>query len=209
MPEVFSVVITADQIGSRRHGDKVPTALDQVNALPRGRGGREFARTAGDEIQGLVTDSEAAIAVIEVLIRSGDWRIGVGIGEVETPTPRDVRAATGPAFVRARAALTAARGAPGDLGVIGPGSSAQPAQAALWLLAVIWRRRTGAGWEVVAAAERGGQQQQIAQELGITPSAVSQRLRSASYAEGVAGIRLAIDLLDRARRAGDVVGVAG
>lgn len=207
--DLLPLVVTADQIGSRRRGDRVPDALAAIDPLPRGRGGREFARTAGDEIQGLLTDSTAAVAVVERLIRSGDWRIGIGVGAVERPVPRDVRAATGPAFVRARAALTAARTAPGDLALAGPTPPAEHAQAALWLLAALWRRRTAAGWEVVDAAAAGGQQQEIARSLGITASAVSQRLRSAAYAEGVAGARLAIDLLDVARRATEVVGTPG
>lgn len=181
----------------------MPAALTATNLMPRGRGGREFARTAGDEIQGLLTDSGAAVAVVETLIRLGDWRIGLGIGAVEQPVPRDVRAATGPGFVRARSALKVARGAPNDLAVIGPEPAATQVQAALWLLAALWRRRTDAGWEVAIAADAGGQQQQIARSLGVTASAVSQRLRSASYAEGVAGIHLATDLLDRARHEAD------
>ncbi len=197
---LLSVVVTADQVDSRRRGDRVPDALAGLKDIPRGSGGREFARTAGDEIQGLLTDSGAVISVLEALARLGDWRVGVGIGEVERPVARDVRAATGPAFVNARSALTAARTAPGDLALVGPEPATGRTQAALWLLHSLWRRRTPAGWEVVAAAATAGSQQEIAAQLGITASAVSQRLRSAGHAEGAAGRQLAVDLLDAARR---------
>lgn len=193
-----SVVVTADQIGSRKGGDNVPAALDALAQLRLGRSSRRFARTAGDEIQGLVTDSAAVVSVIETLTRLGGWRIGIGIGDVDRPVPRDVRAANGPAFLAARDALNTARSAPQDLRVVGPPSCAE-AEAVLWLLLSVWRRRTPAGWEACTVAADGRPQQQVAKSLGITASAVSQRLRSSGFAETQAGARLVERLLDRAR----------
>ena len=115
MPSLRSslVVLTADQVDSRSGDDAVPSALRALRALPSSGGSaRGFARTAGDEIQGMVTDADAAIRVIEELTRLGGWRIGVGVGAVVRPVPRDVRAATGDAFVAAREALVAAHSAP-------------------------------------------------------------------------------------------------
>lgn len=199
---VKAVVITADQIGSRKSVDKVPDALSALDAVPLGRGSRAFARTAGDEIQGLVTDSRAALAVIEQLTRIGGWRIGFGIGTVAQPVPEDVRAATGTAFVHAREALNAAHSAPQDLRVMADeAAAAADLEAVLWLLLATWRRRTEAGWQTALAAAAGEQQQHIAAELGITASAVSQRLRSAAHAETEAGLALAVRLLDVAREA--------
>lgn len=196
--ELKVVVITADQIGSRQDSDRVPDALAATRKLRLGDGARKFARTAGDEIQGMVTDADAAIRVIEELTRLGGWRIGVGVGAVVRPVPRDVRAATGDAFVAAREALVAAHSAPQDLRVSGDDTeAAADLEAALWLLCALWRRRTDTGWETVAAAAAGRQQQQIARSLGITPSAVSQRLRASAYPEAKAGIRLAVRLLQR------------
>lgn len=137
--------------------------------------------------------------MLETLVRLGDWRIGVGIGSVERPIPRDVRAASGPAFVAARDAVIAAETAPQDLAVVSAAGDADNLRAALWLLAAVWRRRTPAGWEAVEASASGAAQQDVAKALGVTPSAVSQRLSTAAYVEAEAGKRLATALLEQVR----------
>ncbi|WP_265446450.1 SatD family protein [Flexivirga meconopsidis] len=207
------VVITADQIGSRRGVAPVAETLEQLRPVVHGRGARAFAQQAGDEIQGLIVSSEQAIEVVETLSRVGEWRIGVGLGSVDAPVPRDVRTANGPAFVAARRALTASRSAPQDLCVDAAVSGVREVdqlQAALWLLRTLWRRRTTAGWEAVAVVRDATDQQTAAAALGITPSALSQRLRAAGREEGAAGRRLAVILLEAARsRLDDVVGADG
>lgn len=204
------LVVTADQVASRRTGDRVPQALDALRDRVGKSAVRGFARTAGDEIQGLLADSAATVRTIETLTRLGGWRIGVGVGPVDRPISGDVRAANGPAFVDARAALIAARSAPQDLRLVSSasdGSRAADAEAMLWLLVAVWRRRTSPGWAAVDAVAGGRQQQQIARDLGVTPSAVSQRLRAALYDEAAAGEAAAVRLLDRLRDGS--VGVAG
>lgn len=100
------IVLTADQVDSRRRTDAVPAALE---ALADARTLLAFERTAGDEIQGLLSGPEAAVAALAALARQRNWVIGVGIGEVEQPLPDSTRAARGGAYVAARAALEDAR----------------------------------------------------------------------------------------------------
>ncbi|TWE12801.1 hypothetical protein [Rudaeicoccus suwonensis] len=207
-----SIVITADQIGSRR-GSSPPAkvTLDLLEPLVHGAGSRKFAQQAGDEIQGLLTTSVDAVSALEVLTRVGKWRVGVGIGMVDTPVPRDVRVANGSAFVAARHALTAARGAPQDLRVEAADAPTGRAtrvadgvrdlQTALWLTRIVWRRRTDTGWQAIDAVQQSRTQQDAALALGITPSALSQRLSAAAREEGQAGSRLAAVLMDALRDA--------
>ncbi len=110
-------VVTADQRGSRRHGDLVPAALE---ALGRIRPGplRRFERTAGDEIQAVCDDPVVVVDIVLVLMRTSGWRIGVGVGPVETPLPRSGRAGRGPAFVAARTAVGAAHANIAQLAVV-------------------------------------------------------------------------------------------
>ena len=112
-------VITADQVRSVRTGDRVPAALEALTALGGSAGGvvRAFERTVGDEIQAVVSSAETVVDVVTTLTREGGWRIGIGIGPVDRPLPRSTRAATGPAFLLAREAITAARGASAQLAV--------------------------------------------------------------------------------------------
>lgn len=192
------IVITADQIGSRRVGDRVPETLAALRELPRGTAPtRSFQRTAGDEIQGLYSDPTQAVTALVELTRLSRWRIGVGVGQAVEPIPRETRAASGSAFVNARDAVNAARGGAQDLAVRadGPEQLAQRAEAALWLLLAVLRRRTEAGWEVAALLTAGKSGKQAAATLGITESAVSQRASTAAWREEERGRALAADLL--------------
>ena len=187
------VVVNADQRASRRSPDQVPAALEQLAAyemtLP-------FERTTGDEIQGLTDSPETAVAVTLRLVRSGLWRIGLGVGTVELPLPASTRAARGPAYLAAREAIErAGRVSPG-LAVRGPGS--EPAEAALWLLTALAAQRSSAGWELADLLTGGLNQAEAAARLGISASAVSQRAARAHLSEIAAGARLAADLLTAA-----------
>lgn len=178
------VVLTVDQRASRSAGDRVPDLLEALAPLP---GRLPFRRTAGDEVQGLLTEPADLPAVVERVLRSGGWRIGIGIGPVDGPLPHDVREARGPAFVHARAAVDAARQSPADLRVRAEPSAERAARAlesALWLWAGLLERRTDRGWQVVDLVDSGATYEQAAQRLGITQSAVSQRAAAAGLAEG-------------------------
>ena len=142
----------------------------------------------------------------------GGWWIGLGIGAVDLPLPEHSREASGPAFVRARAAVdrakTKATSVP--LAVAGSdeaGERIADVEALLRLLGAIVDRRTPQGWEVVdllrpAGAVDGGAppltQREIARTLGISEQAVSQRVRTTLWAEEVAAWPLATRLLQEA-----------
>jgi hypothetical protein len=67
----------------------------------------------------------------------------------------------------------------------------------LQLLAAVARRRTDAGWAAVDAVA-GRTQREAAHTLGITPQAMSQRLRTALWEEERAARPVAARLLDEA-----------
>lgn len=202
-------VVTADQRGSRRHGDLVPAALE---ALGRMRPGplRRFERTAGDEIQAVCDDPVVVVDIVLVLMRTSGWRIGVGVGPVETPLPRSGRAGRGPAFVAARTAVGAAHATVAQLAVVpATGAGGRPqgdsallhahlAQAALWLLCRVLRTRSASGWEVVDLLGSGLTQREVAARLHISASAVSQRVRRSGWAEQRQGAPLAAHHLSAA-----------
>ncbi|MFB7798832.1 hypothetical protein [Isoptericola sp. NPDC056134] len=206
------IVVTADQRGSTRGHDRVPEALAIVGSRAAGRSGvvLPFDRTVGDELQGVLAadDDGAALAVDLVLdlVRDGGWSVGIGLGAVDRPLPAASREASGPAFVRARAAVDRAkrrgRGSV-PLAVVGPDEEPRAtvsadAQALLRLLGAVVARRSAAGWEAVdtLVAQRGpAPQRASAAALGVSEQAVSQRLRAALWAEDAAARPLAARLL--------------
>lgn len=191
-------VLTADQRGSRRGADAVPGALEALNAAYGDDLLLAFDRTAGDEVQGLVDDAATVVSAVADLVRRGDWSIGVGMGTVETPLPDNVRAGRGSAFVHARAAVERAKAQPTGVAVVGDDeAAAERAETVLWLLAGLLMRRSDAGWEAVDAMAAADRQRDAAAEIGITPQAMSRRLRVAGWLEDARTRELAAWVLEQ------------
>lgn len=175
------VVLTVDQDASRHGPDQVPTALASLSSVPTRLC---FERTAGDEFQGVLDDPAAVVAALEVLLRAGEWHIGIGIGEVESPLPDHARAGRGPAYVRAREAVTTAKSSPWHVRAVGEPDAVRALESAVWLWAALLARRTPRGWEVADLVDQGLTYDEAATRIGISQSAVSQRAAAAGIAEG-------------------------
>jgi hypothetical protein len=187
-------VLTVDQRHSRRGQDRVDALLGWLADRPGVV--RGFERTAGDEVQGVMDEASAVVDLVLGLVRRGAWSIGIGAGPVDEPLPASTRAGSGPAFVLARKAVERAKSSPQLLAVEAPDADrAGSAQAALDLLASVVQRRSEPGWEAVDLISRGITQTEVAEALGITKQAVSQRLRAATWAPEVAGRDLAARML--------------
>lgn len=171
-------VVTVDQRGSRRGPDLVPELLAHYRHLPAVR---PFERTAGDEVEGVFADAAAVVEVATQLAATGEWSVGIGIDDVEHPLPSSARAGRGAAFVAAREAVESAKGRRLPLRVVGPSPWCVHAQTALCLLADLLADQSDAGREAVALVGGGLTQAQAAAELGVSPQAVSLRLRSARW----------------------------
>ena len=191
-------VLTVDQRGSRRDIDRVSDILTELHDP---RLVRPFDRTAGDEVQAVAESPAVVVDLVLELLRRERWSIGIGIGPVETPLPKQTRAGRGPAFEFARRAVERAKSSVGQIAVDGvEAAAAEDADAALTLLAVVVLRRSPQGHDAVALARTGATQAQIADELGISKQAVSQRLAAAAWRAEIAGCALAQRLLERADR---------
>jgi len=193
-------VLTLDQNSSRSRADAVPVLIDALDspALPAAPL-RPFQRTAGDEMQGVLDDPATGVEVVGRALRAGEWNIGIGIGEVESPLPDETRAGRGDAFVRARSAVERAKSDVHRLCVVaGPDDrTAEQLETALGLWAGILERRTDRGWEVHDLLAEGLSYAEVAERLGITQSAVSQRARAAGIIDERRARRLVSDLWGR------------
>jgi hypothetical protein len=175
-------VVTVDQVGSRGAADLVDPTLATLTEIPALRG---FERTAGDEFQGVLDDPAALARVVEPLLRTDAWSVGIGIGEVDEPLPATARAGRGAAYQHARGAVDAAKGTPWRVCVRASDAEAAGAlEAALWLWAALLSRRTPRGWEVADLLEGGASHAEAARSLGVSPPAISQRARAAGIVEG-------------------------
>jgi hypothetical protein len=179
-------------------GDLVPELLNTLNRRPRRTGLlRKFERTAGDEVQGVLSEARATIDVIVHLLRADTWYIGLGVGEVTLPLPRSTRAGSGDAFVYAREAVNRAKSSPNHVNEVGANAhAAEQVESVLWLMASVLRRRSDRGWAVADLLAEGLTRREIGVKLGISQSAVTQRAQAAGVAEEQRGRVLAAELLE-------------
>ena len=183
-------VITADQKASRKRGDAVPSLLEAVASWSAARDPDPFvlplARTVGDEVQGVLADPAQVVGFGLLLQRLGGWSVGIGAGPVHEPLAVSAAASSGDAFVLAREAVERARSRRVNVPLAVGGSdpqAADDAEALLQLLAVLVQRRSDAGWEVVDLLDEVDTQREVADRLGITAQAVSQRLDASLWEE--------------------------
>lgn len=190
--------LTIDQHRSRTGEDLVPALLDGLAPVPTVL---PFERTVGDEVQGLLDDADAVLAALLVVLRDGNWSVGLGIGPVETPLPDSVRAARGQALLDARAAVDRAKGA-GEVRVAVVSAShpdvAADVEAVAGLIGTLLRRRTDRQWAVVDAVDAAPTQRAAAETLGVSPQNVSQALAASAIAVERAVYPVLVRLLERA-----------
>lgn len=198
-------VLTVDQRRSRSTADRVDTALARLEHLAGTPGVRPpvrtFERTAGDEFQGVLDDAPSVVALVLDLVRQGVWHVGIGAGPVDEPLPRSTRAAHGPAFTLARAAVDAAKRSPDHVAVRGAREDvARDADGVLGLLAAAVARRSGPAWEAVDLVSGGLTVSEAAAKLEVSRQAVGQRLAAGLWPQERAARPAAARLLDEAAR---------
>ena len=222
--ETELVALIGDIVGSRdladRAGvqDRLSTCVDGLRgALPPGAVVGGPLLTAGDEVQLLLSPAgaPAAVAAMRLLddaVRPGRMTFGLGWGGLSTPLLPDSDAVDigrldGPCFHAARAALEKARDQ-GRWAATGGWPTADGGPILDGLLALLGQQR--AGWTAkqtqTVAAARGRLQKDVAEELGVQPSVVSERLKAAGFDACMAGERSAELLLAQLGSAGRELG---
>ncbi|WP_380169052.1 hypothetical protein [Jannaschia sp. R86511] len=196
-------VLTADQRGSRQGSDRVGAALQLLaRVVPRPL--RAFERTAGDELQGVLTGGDEVVAAVQALVGTGHWSVGVGVGPVEQPLPGSTRAGRGPAFAAAREAVETAKTRPHRAALVpadlpAPGAAVvADADAVLALALAVQLRWSDEAREAVALVAHGATQTDAAQTLGVTRQAVGQRLAAALWRPQAAALDVVARLLEQA-----------
>jgi hypothetical protein len=190
------VVVIGDVVGSRRSGDRsrlhdlLSTALAEVNR----RWDADLRITVGDEYQGALPSIGAATAAVlalrVALLPEHDVRHGIGRGEVRILDPR-TGVQDGPGWWAARAAIDEVHDLAGRPATRGARTAYRDAEEDEDLrpgLPVALRSALLARDELVGGLDErslsvlrglltGRTQREIAAELGLSESAVSQRVR--------------------------------
>lgn len=207
-------VMTVDQKKSRVQGDLVPDVLDDLTHLLAGERSASvaipFQRSVGDEIQGVLKDPLAVVAVTRRLIKHSNWYVGIGYGSVAEPLPQRSSEASGTAFIHARSAVEDAKVMRGAVPISvrsgaysGMSTEAKNAQAALRLMGLSWQDRSPLAWEAIDGLvddfglPSGHTQSEVAVQLGVSSAAISKRLKGAAFDEERAIYPLLVQLLDQ------------
>ncbi len=146
-----------------------------------------FTITLGDEFQGLLAQPEALpkiIWIIEEALPGVEVRLGVGFGELATPLKSQVAIGMdGPVFHAARQAVADAK-ANQRLGGVFLGFGSWQDRVLNGFARMLWTTRdewTPRQREVSSRLRDGVHPTALANELGVTPSAVYNRMRTANW----------------------------
>ncbi len=183
----MAIVILLDQRQSRSREDLVAEWSQTLNEEMDQRLLLPFTRTSGDEMQALLGDGALGTIVRRVLT-SGDWWVGIGIGEVEHPLPADTREGRGPAFWNARQAIeeAKARRETRPISVVADGEMGERLTQCLDPLAFVINRRTDSQRQAAEAYFRTGSIQATAAELGISVQGARKNVLAAGCDEETA-----------------------
>lgn len=158
----------------------VRRSAEALSSLPGVAG---FTHLGVEDIRSRVDTAEALANVVMALLSDGDWAIGIG---VDTPAGAEAAAST---------AVTTRAGSVKVQSSV-PGTGAEDVQAAFTLLAHVLAKRTIEGREATSLVRSGLNQNEAAEQLGISKQAMSQRLGAAGWAAENAGWKLAVHLIE-------------
>lgn len=155
-----------------------------------------------------VIDTPTAVAdTTMALLSAGEWAVGIGIIPSSANASPDVVKKLAGSALGARAKI-------GTVKVKVKASRATKEEAKRWegdiaacflLLSTVLSKRSFEGREATSMMRRGYNQNEAAEQLGITKQAMSQRLQAAGWQAETAGWQLAVNLLSRAQDSGVVV----
>lgn len=164
-----------------------------AEALSTLQGVGEFQVLGVEDICAVVDSPEALCDTVMALLSDGSWAIGIGLvpGTGDEQLARDT--ATGSLRGGARAATVKVASLPK-----GKSTLAEDIAAVFALMGHVLGKRTLEGREATSLVRSGLNQNEAAEELGISKQAMSQRLQAAGWQAETAGWSLAVNLLTRA-----------
>lgn len=147
-----------------------------------------FQRSGPALLLGVPEHSEDAVTAVLTALRSHRWVVGIGVGSLYEPVPREAQYLQGTALGYAHTAVERSEhtGERIPLSVVGVQTDiAAEAEAVLRLLGQVVSTRSVAEWAVLDLLTPGvrGQQKHVAVELGISAQAVSKAVVRSAWVE--------------------------
>lgn len=188
-----------------RRADLVRRSAEALATL---EGVREFEVLGVEDICAVIDTAPAVCDVVMALLSDAEWAVGLGIDSSLDEQDPAAEAAV-------RAVATSALGAPGRAARAGVvkvkvvespalktagNTAAADISATFALLGQVLAKRSIEGRQATSLVRRGLNQNEAAEELGISKQAISQRLQAAGWQAENAGWRLAVNLIGWANR---------
>lgn len=160
-------------------------------------------------VEDICAEVDTATAVCEVamaLLADGSWAISIGVSgnDAKNTATSGLKASARPGQVYASIEPTVSTG----VGVKAAKDKAKKDSAnivaAFSLLSFVLGKRTSEGREATSLVRSGLNQNEAAEELGISKQAMSQRLQAAGWAAEGAGWQLAVNLIAAANPDSDI-----
>jgi DNA-binding CsgD family transcriptional regulator len=183
---VGDVVRSRELEGRGEFQQRLRSSISRVNEEYSSSIASNFILTIGDEFQGLLRSAEKIpqiLAVIRSEIHPIEQRVGIGIGKLDTELEAVAIGMDGPCFHRARDAIERAKSS-GTSIEVETGGMSEPFRIYALLYSNLRKQWTPRQKQVFDLSMIGITGKAIAQQLRITPSAVSQHL-SAVGANGI------------------------
>ncbi|QGU07436.1 hypothetical protein COCCU_07515 [Corynebacterium occultum] len=185
-----------------RRADLVKRSAEALSTL---KGVGKFEVLGVEDICAVIDSAQPACDVVMALLSDGEWAVGLGIDPSldsgDESAPERVRkiasSALGPVGRSVRAGSVKVK-------VLNSSqvsdTSAFDIAATFQLLGQVLSKRSLEGREATSLMRRGLNQNEAAEELGISKQAMSQRLQAAGWQAENSGWRLAVHLIDWANR---------
>lgn len=174
-----------------------------AEALSTLEGAGQFEVIGVEDIRAHITSPVTTCDVVMALLAAGDWAIGIGVvptvdgtvDESDEAIIEQVKKISSDALrPTAKAGTVKVRIA----GTKRDNTQAFNISAAFTLIGQVLSKRTIEGREATALVRSGLNQNEAAQELGISKQAMSQRLQAAGWQAESAGWQLAVNLIEQA-----------
>jgi hypothetical protein len=183
-------------VHARYRGKEARRALlvrRSAEALSTLEGVGEFQILGVEDICAVVDSPAALCDTVMALLSDGSWAVGIGV--VPGTTDEDLTRSTASGALRggARAGTVKVASLPKGVSTL-----ADDIAAVFALMGHVLSKRTLEGREATSLVRSGLNQNEAADELGISKQAMSQRLQAAGWQAESAGWRLAVNLLTRA-----------